>query len=78
VLGNGWLKAGWHGQVKGDGTIETWNPTTGDAVAGGTTAALAGPAGAAVLYAVARGDMRRVNDFYRGADIGGVVTAKTT
>ena len=33
----------------------------------------AGAASAAIAYAVAKGDMRRVNDFYRGVDIGGVV-----
>ena len=76
VLGNGWTKAGWFGQVKGDGTIETFNPSTGANVAGGTTAALSGPAGAAVLYAVARGDARRVSDFFRGADFSGLINAK--
>jgi hypothetical protein len=76
VMGNGLLKAGWFGQVKGDGTIETFNPSTGANVAGGQSAAMAGPAGAAVLYAVAKGDMRRVNDFFRGGDISGLVNAK--
>ena len=61
VLGNGYLKAGWFGQVKADNTIETFNAASGTNVAGGQSAAMAGPAGAAVLYAVARGDMRRVN-----------------
>ena len=76
VLGNGYLKAGWFGQVKGDGTIETYNPSTGANIAGGTTAALSGPAGAAVLYAVARGDSRQVSNFFRGADYSGTVVAK--
>ena len=43
-----------------------------------TSAALAAPASAAVLFAVAKGDMRRVSDFYRGVDIGGVVNANVT
>ena len=30
-------------------------------------------AAAAIAFAVAKGDMRRVADFYRGADISGVV-----
>jgi hypothetical protein len=76
ALGNGYLKSGWFGQVKGDGTIETYNPSTGANVAGGTTTALSGPAGAAILYAVARGDSRRVSDFFRGADYSGLVVAK--
>jgi hypothetical protein len=76
VMGNGWLKSGWFGQVKGDGTIETFNASSGANVAGGQSAAMAGPAGAAVLYAVARGDMRRVSDFFRGGDISGITVAK--
>jgi hypothetical protein len=76
VLGNGFTKAGWFGQVKGDGTIETFNPATGANMAGGQTSMLSGPAGAAVLFAVARGDSRRVSDFFRGADYSGLVNAK--
>ena len=76
VLGNGYLKAGWYGQYKGDGTVTTWSPTTGADVTGGASSAMSGPAGAAMLYAVARGDSRQVQNFYRG-DISGVVTPKT-
>ena len=36
------------------------------------------PAAAAAAYAVAKGDMRRVQDFYRGAAIDGVVNAVQT
>ena len=32
--------------------------------------------GGALLYAIAKGDMRRVQDFYRGAAIDGVVKPK--
>lgn len=76
VLGANQLRGGWFGQMKGDGTIETFDPTTGANVAGGSSAAMAGPAGAAVLYAVAKGDMRRVQDFYRGPAIDGLVVPK--
>lgn len=76
VLGAGQLRAGWFGQIKGDGTLETWNPTTGANVPGGSSAAMAGPASAAVLFAIAKGDMRRVQDFYRGAGLDGVVKLK--
>jgi hypothetical protein len=75
VRGNGWLKSGWFGQVKGDGSIETWDPTSGNNMSGGSTDTLSGPAGAAVLYAVAKGDSRRVQDFYRGT-IDGVTQPK--
>ncbi|HWE29767.1 MAG TPA: hypothetical protein VHB97_17275 [Polyangia bacterium] len=79
VMSNGYTKAGWFGQDKA-GTIVTWNPTTGadDPAATMSSTALAAPASAAVLFAVAKGDMRRVSDFYRGVDIGGVVNANVT
>ena len=35
------------------------------------------PASAAIAYAIAKGDMRRVNDFYRGVAIDGVVRPVT-
>src|SRR5581483_10500350 len=76
ALGAGLLKSGWFGQVKGDGSVTTWNPTTGADMTGGTSASMSGPAGAAVLYAVCKGDMRRVQDFYRGVGIDGVINAK--
>jgi hypothetical protein len=79
VLGNGLLKAGWFGGIKTPGTLSTWDPTTGADVATGgmTSAQLAAPAAAAVLYAVAKGDMRRVQDFYRGPALSGITNAVT-
>jgi len=79
VLSNGYTKAGWFGEDTG-GTLTTWNPTTGanDPAATMSSAALAAPASAAVLFAVAKGDMRRVSDFYRGVDIGGVINLNVT
>jgi hypothetical protein len=73
VAGNGYLRRGWFGEINAQNQVVTWNPTTGQNVAGGQTGPLAGPAGAAVLYAVAKGDMRRVQDFYRGPSIDGVI-----
>ena len=78
VRSGGWLRGGWFGQVKGDGSIETWDPSTGANVPGGSSASMSGPAGAAVLYAVAKGDQRRVQDFYRGVGIDGVIRLKVT
>jgi hypothetical protein len=77
VLGNGFTKAGWFGGIQTDTTLSTWDPTSGLNVATGgmTSAALAAPASAAVLFAVAKGDMRRVQDFYRGASIAGITNA---
>jgi hypothetical protein len=79
VMSNGLMKAGWFGEDTG-GSLTTWNPTTGanDPAATMSSGALANPASAAVLFAVAKGDMRRVQDFYRGPDIGGIVNLNIT
>lgn len=79
VLGNGWTKAGWFGQDNGQ-TLVTWDPVTGnDMPTGGMTSVqLAPSASAAVLFAVAKGDARRVSDFYRGVDYSGVVNTNIT
>lgn len=76
VFGNGWLKTGWFGGITRGGAAQGWDPATGGASTQ-TSAQLAMPASAAIAYAVSRGDMRRVNDFYRGAAIDGVITPKT-
>jgi hypothetical protein len=71
ILGNGYLKTGWFGGVKRDGSTKTFDPDTGAAIDGSANStALA--ASAAVAYAVAKGDMRRVNDFYRGSTLAGI------
>jgi hypothetical protein len=71
VMGNGLLKTGWHGGIYRDGTVKGFDPKTGNENDAGSRD-LAAPASAAVAYAIAKGDMRRVSDFYRG-DIGGLV-----
>ena len=76
VFGGGRLKTGWFGGIQRNGDVRGWNPTTGedsDMSADQTAAA----ASAAILYAVSRGDLRRVQDFYRGADIRGVIASST-
>lgn len=76
VMGNGLLRTGWFGGVKADGTVKGFDPGTGeDNDAGSNT--LAAPASAAVAYAVAKGDMRRVSDFARGVSINGLVKPVT-
>ena len=75
VLGNGLMKGGWFGGIQADSSLSLWNPLGGAAATGSTSATLAAPASAAVLYAVAKGDMRRVQDFYRGPALNGIVTA---
>jgi hypothetical protein len=72
VSGNGLLKTGWHGGIDRNGNVAGWDPATGaDAPMPSSDTATA--AAAAIAYAVSKGDMRRVRDFYRGADITGII-----
>lgn len=73
VMSNGYLKSGWHGQVKSDGSTEGFDPTTGNNVPGQTSMTTSASAGAAVAYAVSKGDIRRVQDFYSGPALDGIV-----
>lgn len=73
AMGNGLLKTGWFGGVKADGSVAGFDPTTGAEIAGQSSDATSAPAGAAVAYAVAKGDMKRVSDFYNGPALDGIV-----
>jgi hypothetical protein len=77
VLGNGYLKTGWFGGVGVDGAVTGFDPATGAEVAWPTDAAgmdaTSAPVGAAVLFAISKGDMRRVSEFYTGPSIKGIV-----
>ncbi len=72
VYGNGWLKTGWFGGIMRDGAVKGYDPATG-AENGTSSAQLSTAASAAVAYAIAKGDMRRVGDFARGVNIQGLV-----
>lgn len=76
VLGAGLLKSGWFGGVRRNGDTVGFDPRTG-ADRGTPNGESDRAAVAAVAYAVAKGDMRRVNDFYRGAEISGLITDST-
>ena len=75
VYGNGYLKTGWFGGIDAKGAVSGWDPATGLAVAGQASATTSNAAAAAVAYAVSKGDMRRVQDFYKGGSIAGVINA---
>src|SRR5437762_299077 len=75
VYGNGYLKTGWFGGIDGAGNVTGWDPATGNDVPGQQSAVTAQAAAAAVAYAISRGDMARVQDFYRGGSIAGVINA---
>lgn len=72
VMGNGYLPAGWHGHPKTNNTAMGIDPTTGLSTAyNGMKSVHA--ASAAVLYAIANGDMKKVTEFYKGSAITALV-----
>ncbi|MCA9620209.1 MAG: twin-arginine translocation signal domain-containing protein [Myxococcales bacterium] len=73
VMGNGYLKTGWFGGIRANGNTDGFDPATGDTVANQHSNVTTAAAGAAVLFAIAQGDMRRVEDFYNGPSIAGIV-----
>ncbi len=78
VYGNGYLKTGWFGGISANGAVSGFDPATGAAVPNQSSNVTTNAAAAAAAFAVARGDMRRVQDFYRGGSIGGIVRAQQT
>lgn len=80
VMGGGHLKTGWYGDMDPAAGAVGWDQATG-ATAGAYTgrgAELGASAAAALLFAVSKGDMRRVRDFYNGKPIDGVVNLNVT
>lgn len=73
VMGGGHLRTGWFGGVHTDGTVDGFDPTTGAAVPNKPSDQTSTAAGAAVAYAVAKGDMKAVETFYKGPSIQGIV-----
>jgi len=77
VLGAGHLKTGWFGGIDRNQNVTGYNPVTGAEAGDMSSADTAEATAAAVAYCVAKGDMRRVNDFYQGADLRGIVSDET-
>ena len=73
AYGAGYLKTGWFGGINADGSVAGFDPTTGETVPNQLSTVTTASANAAVAYAVARGDMTRVSEFYNGPSIAGVV-----
>jgi hypothetical protein len=73
VMGNGYLKTGWHGGVRADGSVDGFDPSTGKNMPGQSSDTTSAAAGAAAAFAVAKGDMKRVRDFYTGPALDGIV-----
>lgn len=81
VMGAGHLKSGWFGDLDPTAGAVGWDQTTGVASGSynGRGAELGASAAAALLYAVSKGDARRVSDFYNGKALGeGIVNLNVT
>lgn len=72
AMGAGHLRTGWYGGVRANGNIDGFDPATGQLVAGQSASVTSTAAGAAVAYAVAKGDIDRV-DTFSPPDISGII-----
>ncbi len=77
-MSQGRIKPGWYGEMSpppvgnaSSGTRTNWNPETGQTANPASNADVLDCALAAILYAVANGDDRRVRDFYTTKPYGG-------
>ena len=79
VMGAGHLKTGWFGDMATTGAVG-WDQASGNTAGAytGRGAELGASAAAALLYAVSKGDTRRVRDFYNGKPIDGVTNINLT
>jgi hypothetical protein len=73
VMGGGHLRTGWFGGVHADGSVDGFNPATGAAMPGKSSNETSTAAGAAVAYAVAKGDMTLVTPFSGEMDLKGIL-----
>jgi hypothetical protein len=73
AMGGGYLKTGWFGGVHANGDVDGYDPTLGTAVPGKSPNETSTSSGAAVAYAVAKGDIKTVNTFYTGPALTGIV-----
>jgi len=73
VMGGGHLRTGWFGGVHSDGSVDGFDPASGMAVPGKPSNETSTAAGAAVAYAVAKGDMKLVTPFSGNLDIKGII-----
>jgi hypothetical protein len=73
VYGAGLTKTGWFGGIRADGSVDGFDPATGQTLAGAGAGGTAAAAGTAVAYAIAQGDMTRVQDIRDVPNITGIV-----
>ncbi len=70
----GSLNEGWYGSVNANGSVDGWDPSTGANVPGKPATQTSTAAGAAVAYAVAKGNMNVVSQYYLGEPIDGIIS----
>jgi hypothetical protein len=73
AMGSGFMRSGWFGGVHADGSVDGFDPTTGAAVPGQPSQQTSPAAGAAIAYAVSKGDKNLVSAYYTGAPYTGIV-----
>src|SRR6185312_5069222 len=56
AMGAGYLRTGWFGGIHADGSVDGFDPTTGNAVPMQAADVISTAAGAAVAYAVSKGN----------------------
>ena len=72
ALGAGYLKTGWFGSVDRNGNAVGFDPANGNEAALDRDT-VGDAAGAAIAYAVSRGDSRRVADFVGNINVEGII-----
>lgn len=73
VMGAGYLRSGWFGGVRANGTTDGFDPTTGQTVTSQASQVTSTAAGAAVAYAISQGDKNLVSAYYNGPPYTGIV-----
>ena len=73
VMGGGYLRTGWYGGVRADGTTYGFEPSDGSDKDGQKSNVTTNAACASVAYAVSKGNMSKVQEFYKGPPIDGIV-----
>src|SRR5262249_22978711 len=73
VMGGGYVRTGWYGGIGADGKVTGFNPTTGEDVPDQLSNVTTNAACATVAYAVSKGNMSKVQEFYKGPGIDGIV-----
>jgi len=73
VMGAGYTRTGWFGGVHLNGTTDGFDPATGATIVGQPSQVTSTAAGAAVAYAVSKGNKNLVSQYYNGGPYTGIV-----